>query len=102
LPYPLANGPGKGEGKPSAYIACHYRGIRGGRGVIWNGIPYKLAVIPVRAGIKSEENAFAKVCRVDSRPSASSGQAFRGNDGGLGRPSLPLDNSGDSPALALH
>jgi len=27
LPYPRANGPQKGDGKPSPYIACHYRRI---------------------------------------------------------------------------
>jgi len=54
-------------------------------GVIWNVIPYETPVIPAKAGIQSVDSAFPKVCGVDSRPSASSGQAFRGNDSGLKR-----------------
>jgi DNA helicase-2/ATP-dependent DNA helicase PcrA len=41
-------------------------------------------VIPAQAGIQSVGRAPAKVSGVDSRPSASSGQALRGNDGGEG------------------
>jgi hypothetical protein len=28
LPYPPANGPQKGDGKPSPYTVCHYQRIR--------------------------------------------------------------------------
>jgi hypothetical protein len=42
------------------------------------------------------DGAFAKVCGVDSRPSASSGQAFRGNDCGLEGPCLANDTTNPS------
>jgi hypothetical protein len=48
--------------------------------VTWNGDPLEPPVIPAKAGIQSDDSTFPKVCGVDSRPSASSGQAFRGND----------------------
>jgi hypothetical protein len=51
---------------------------RFGSGVIWNIIPYEKPVIPAKAGIKSVDSVFPKVCGVDSR--------FRGNDCGLQRP----------------
>ena len=60
-------------------------------GVMWNGIPYGTAVIPAKAGIQSLDSAFPKVWGVDSRPSESSGQAFRGNDCDMHRPRLAND-----------
>ena len=54
-----------------------------GSGVIWSISPNETPVIPAKAGIQSVENAFPKVCRVDSR--------FRGNDCGLEHRCLPND-----------
>ena len=49
-------------------------------GVLWHGMAFETPVIPAKAGIQSGASAFPKVCRVHSRPSADSGQAFRGSD----------------------
>jgi hypothetical protein len=53
------------------------RFLGGGGGVIWDGIPFEIPVIPAKAGIHliegaHEEKARVKGERVDSR--------FRGND----------------------
>jgi hypothetical protein len=56
-------------------------------------IPAKEPVIPAKAGIQPVDSAMPKVWWVDSRPSASSGQAFRGNDCGPERPCLANDGN---------
>ena len=49
------------------------QGIRkSGSGAIWNADSLEPPVIPVKAGIQSDDSAFPKACGVDSR--------FRGND----------------------
>ena len=70
--------PFKYRRKPNS---LHARGSGSG-GVIWYWVPFETPVIPAKAGIQSFDNAFPKVCRVDSR--------FRGNDG-LQRPCLAND-----------
>jgi hypothetical protein len=63
-------------------------------------VPVEKTVIPAKAGTQSVESAFAKVCEVDSRPSASSGQAFRGNDSRLVNDRIPNDtNTALTPSL---
>jgi hypothetical protein len=67
-----------------------------GAGVIWNGGSTRAAGHSrpaIAGGIQPDDSTFPTVCGVDSRPSASSGQAFRGNDCGLERPCLANDTS---------
>jgi hypothetical protein len=51
-----------------------------GRSVICESWALEAAVIPAQAGIQSVSSPLRKIYRVDFRPSASSGQAFRAND----------------------
>jgi len=48
-------------------------------------MPYETPVIPAKAGIQSVDRAFPKVYGMDSR--------FRGNDFGVGHPSLANDTT---------
>ena len=61
------------------------RPVKGGAGVIWNGIPFETLVIPAKAGIQSVGGAFPMAGGVDSR--------FRGNDCTWERPCLANDTS---------
>ena len=56
-------------------------------------------VIPAKAGIQSVNGVFLKACRIDSRPSPSTGQAFRENDSDFERPRLANATSTGFPGL---
>ena len=66
-----------------------WRGRNAGAGVICNGIPFEILVIPAKAGIQSVGGAFPMACGVDSR--------FRGNDCTWERPCLANDTSTEKP-----
>jgi len=68
-------------------------GARQGSGVIWNQVPFDTQVIPAKAGIHSPNLRKYAVYGLDSRPSAGSGQAFRGNDCGFQCACLANDTS---------
>ena len=71
---------------------CHERAIVG-TGVICETWALQAAVIPAKAGIYSGNLRKPAVEGLDSRPSASSGQAFRGNDRRFHRDPIPNDTT---------
>lgn len=73
--------------------------------IIWDCTSLRAAVIPSNAGSHSLDGTFRRVCGVDSHPSASSGQPFRGNARGPRRPCVanhPSLRGLDSLALKAY